>query len=120
MSFEKYSKKRTMSEQKAAATINKSGFILLNGKCIDEYIPKAAYVHLFFDPKERLVGLKPHGEKDRDSYSLTRIRNGTTRVIHAVVFFRHYGIVIEKTRRFEPRWDDKSGFLVLDLKTPRT
>lgn len=121
MGFEKYSKIRTIHDQKAAVTLHKTGRLMLNGKCLAEHMPKAAFVHLFYDPKERLVGLKPLGEKDkdRDAYALISTRKSSSRFIHAVGFFKHYGLTFEKTQRFEPRWDEKTGLLVIELRAPQ-
>ena len=62
--------------------------------------------------------MKPLGEKekDADAYSLIRMRRSKTRFIQAIGFFRHHGILPEKTRRFDPRWDEKAGLVVIDLK----
>jgi hypothetical protein len=112
---------RTRPDRKSEISLQKTGRIAVNGGCLAEFLPGADHVHLFFDPKEKLIGLKPLGEKekDADAYSLIRMRRSKTRFIQAVGFFRHHEILPEKTRRFDPRWDEKAGLVVIDLKKPK-
>ncbi|MCX6566238.1 MAG: hypothetical protein NTW38_07415 [Candidatus Aminicenantes bacterium] len=121
MSFEKFHKMRTRPDRKPEISLQKTGRLGLNGGCLAEFIPDADFVHLYFDPKEKLIGLKPLGEKDKDAdaYSLIKMRRSRGRFVQAIGFFKHHGIDLGKTRRFDPRWDDKAGLLVFDLKKPK-
>lgn len=121
MGFELYHKTRQRQARKPQISLQKTGRIGINGSCLAEFFPGAQGVHLLYDPKEKLVGLKPLSEKEKDSdaYSLIRMRRSKTRFIQATGFCRYYGILPDKTHRFDPRRDTKSGLVVIDLAKPK-
>jgi len=121
VSFEKFHKMRTRPDRKSEISLQKTGRIAVNGGCLAEFLPGADHVHLFFDPKEKLIGLKPLGEKekDADAYSLIRMRRSKSCFVQATGLCKHHGILPDKTSRFEPRRDDKAGLVVFDLNKPK-
>ncbi len=120
MSFEKFEKMSVRTGRKPAVSVMRGGRLALNGGCLAAFMPGATHVHLYFDAKEKRIGLKPLSakEKDADAFSLIGTRRSRARFVQAVGFLRHHGAIPEKTLRFEPYRDEKSGLVVVDLRKP--
>ena len=91
---------------KSVITLNRRAVNLLNG---------AAAVTLLFDEKNSIIGIVPSNRRNPEAFPL-RLKNGSTWVIHAAPFCRHFHISPDRTERFDDPAVDDEGILRLDLK----
>ena len=120
MAFEKFRKKPTARSKGPLISIRKEAYIAVNGKAVQAYFGQRRHVHLLFDEEKRRVGIKPLRDEEIDPYAV-RCRNvieGKGVMIYAATFLRHYGIAVEGSRIYAPRWDGQAGMLVIDLDRP--
>src|SRR5438067_13919716 len=95
----------SISHKKVIA-LNRQGHNLLGG---------AESVLLLFDEKNSIIGIVPSNRRNPEAFPL-RLKNGSTWVIHAAPFCRHFHISPDRTERFDDPAVDDEGILRLDLK----
>ncbi|HEV8593089.1 MAG TPA: hypothetical protein VGQ55_13370 [Pyrinomonadaceae bacterium] len=74
-------------------------------------------VVLLFDKRESVIGLVSTNRRNADAFPVIPKNGGQNWVIHTAPFCRHFGIVIDRTERFDQPEIDNEGILRLDLKT---
>ncbi len=80
-------------------SLQKKGVISLNPAAYEAIgSPKA--VELLYAPKARVIGIRAADPDLTHSYPARVPKGGQTRLIAAVAFFNHYGIAVEKIRRY--------------------
>lgn len=99
----------------ARATIRqKTGQIGFNGGAVNRYsIVDYEYVVLYFDPKQRVVGLGLENEKSDGAISIKHSKGNT--YVRAKNFLDKYCIDYEASHRHELKKDDTSGMLYFCL-----
>jgi len=99
-----------------AITINDKNVITFN-KYAREKLGHPEGVLLLFEKKESIIGVVPVSMKDKDAFPMKPKGGGQNYVVHAAPFCRHFGIVIERTEKFDHVDLDNEGILRLDLKS---
>ena len=98
-----------------AITINAKNILTFN-KYARKILGDPEAVFLLFEKSESMIGLVPASLKDKDAFPMKPKGGGLNFTVHAAPFCRNFGIVIDKTERFDhPEMDDQ-GILRLDLK----
>jgi hypothetical protein len=98
-----------------AITINAKNILTFN-KFARKMLGEPEAVLLLFEKKESMIGLVAASLKDQDAFPMKPKGGGLNYIVHAAPFCRHFGIVIEKTERFDGPEIDDQGILRLDLK----
>jgi len=115
MTLEKF--ERQEIPDRPAVTIRKNGSLCINRSAIDEFnIGAMRFATLYFDEKERLIGIKPEPD-NTDPYvsTISKERNRTS-VISCQGFLKQSGIPYrERSRVFKATWDDKSQMILIKL-----
>lgn len=115
--WEKFRGGPTRAENTAfSVTINKKNVITFN-KYAREKLGRPDGVLLLFEKKELMIGVVPVSMNDKDAFPLKPKGGGSNFVVHAAPFCRHFGIVIERTEKFDHADLDNVGILRLDLKS---
>jgi hypothetical protein len=104
--------------------ISTNGNISLNQAAAALFDGSPDWVQLFFNPKKKVVALKPVEGNAPSAYKLRRYSNSTSRTVGAKPFFDFYGVDVSERRSVEAyRLDDSVAFGVdgknLSAKRPR-
>lgn len=99
-----------------AITINAKNILTFN-KYARKMLGEPEAVVLLFEKSESMIGLVPTSLKDKDAFPMKPKGGGLNYTVHAAPFCRHFGIVIDKTERFDRPDFDNEGILRLDLKS---
>jgi hypothetical protein len=101
-----------------AVTINNKHILTLN-KYARKRLGEPEAVRLLFEKRESMIGLVPASPTDSMAFPLKPKGGGLNYVVHAAPFCRHFGIVIERTERFDEPLLDDQGILRLNLRKTR-
>lgn len=95
-------------------TMNPKGDISLTRLALD-LLDTPEAVHLFFDKKNKLIGLKPTRLAMKNAYPVGKRGKRGGAVIRAFRLCQKFGINLDETVRFTDPHIDKDGILTLDL-----
>lgn len=122
--FEKFTSKsasRRASKYHPMVSFRPGGRILINAMA-GEFLGEHEFVELFFDYKNKAVGLKPtepsltaftcHGKKSQSKHRQGRT---TTRTIYAPDFIRKYGLECLEGFVFPAEWDDSAQMVTANV-----
>ena len=101
--------------QALAITINRSNVLTFN-KFAVKTLGSPEAVLLMFDKKESVIGVVASTMRDKDAFPLKPKGGGLNFTVHLAPFCRAFGIMIDKTERFDDPEIDNEGILRLDLK----
>lgn len=102
------------SNERINVTINKKNVLTFN-RFIVKLLGNPEAVILMFEKKESIIGLVPSNLRDKYAFPL-KPKGAGNWTIHAAPFCRHFGIVIDKTEKFDDADLDSEGVLRLDLR----
>ncbi len=72
-------------------------------------------VHLLYDPDSRIIGIRPHGSHQTDTFQVHALRCADgSHSIAAAPFLRHYRLTVDCDRTWPAVMDD--GVLCADLR----
>jgi len=121
MEFEKFSKDLRKLSRGFFVSVSKQLNLTLSNEFYEK-LDNAEFVELFYARTKKSIGLKVLGEKTDDSYHIRvqtfKGERSPMHIISAGAFFRHYGIIPTKTRRFAPSWDENEKLWVIKLDEP--
>jgi len=114
MTLEKFESQR--SADYATVAIRKNGTISLNAVAVEQFNLKGvSYVGLYFDPEERLIGIKATDQKDSVAFRVVRER-GRTFTISCQSFLRSIQIPYkEGSKIYRAGWDEKRGMILVKI-----
>ena len=112
--FEKFSRANRLSAH-PMATIQKRGTLTINRGAY-EALGQAPTVELYFDPGEKVLGLRPADPESPDAYPVRKQRNCRGYVVSLSAFCRFYGLDRSASRRYEVAL--VAGTLVIDPRKP--
>jgi len=111
--FEVFDKRAVPISGEPMVTIQRKGPISLN-KAAFHAMGKPSFVELLYDPKERIVGLRPLKEQLPHAYPVRAQGRSNTYLVAGHAFMRYYSIPNEvSTRYIAQMFDDVLG---VDLK----
>jgi hypothetical protein len=114
MPFTEFQRKRTHSSD-PAVSISSYGNFILNSATIANFFVGKKFAKLYWDAKERKIGIKPMEKKDLYSYTINLSPKGGVGSFSGTAFFKTYGIPYDKTRSIPAAWNEKEGLLELKL-----
>ncbi|MBK9163990.1 MAG: hypothetical protein IPM21_08765 [Acidobacteria bacterium] len=100
---------------KLYATLNRDGDIMIS-RFTHEALGSPECVLLLFDSDERVIGLKPARETQKDAFPVRPRGSYGGRRIRAYRFCQRHAIKIDGTVRFPRLEIDAEGILILDTK----
>ena len=112
--FEKFSRASRLSAH-PMATIQKTGTLTLN-RGPYEALGQTPTVELYFDPGEKVLGLRPAPPESPDAYPVRKQRNRRGYNVLLSAFCRFYGLDRSASRRYEGAL--VAGILVIDTRKP--
>jgi len=114
MSLEKFVRQQPVDYPTVA--IRKNGTISLNSVAVEQFNLKGArFVGLYFDGKERLIGIKPSDEKDSTAFRVVR-EKGRTFTVSCQSFLRSIKIPYrEGSKIYRAGWDEKRGMILVKV-----
>lgn len=117
--FETFTKRMSSTGKKPFVTIQKRGLLSIN-KAAYTAMGEPAAVELLFNPKERVIAVRPVAEEVNHAYPVRPLGGGgasdaSSYLIGATAFTQYYEIPTEVSIRREVEIRDK--VLFLDLKT---
>ena len=102
-------------QQTAHITISKTGMIKLNAYA-HRLLNKAEAVQLFFNKREQKIGVKEASPRLFEAFPVKgRPALGSTRLVYASSFVKHYGIKITATHKFNRPDQAQDGMIILNL-----
>jgi hypothetical protein len=101
---------------KPYVTMNKDGYIVMSRKTF-QTLKEPLAVHLFYDPANSRIGIKPADPASRDAFAVAKQGRHGGRLIRAFQFMQDFGIDLPQTIKFRDVRIDKDGVLILDLRT---
>ena len=102
-------------QQSAHITISKAGVIKLNAFA-HKLLNNAEAVQLFFNKREQKIGIKESSPRFFEAFPVKgRPALGTTRLVYASSFMKHYGIKVTATHKFNRLDQAHDGMLILNL-----
>ncbi len=115
MPFEKFSPTPNQSHG-PRVTIRPSGLISFDAHAVERFeLDRRTHALLFFDKAKKLIGVKPVAQSE-DEAAFRLIRRRRTRGIKAPQFFEHFGLSLEAPARFDARFDEGEGMIVIDVR----
>lgn len=109
--FEKIPSGRTARNMRVS--LNERGAFALNRKVLDK-LGGPAFVELYFDKVNGLIGMKPVSNETKFAYPVRRQGKANSWLVRALAFLTHYNIKVKGTYLFaEPTIED--GMLVVDI-----
>jgi len=116
MAFEKHQKHSGRGgRDRAEVSLRQSGSVGINAAAYEAYFDDHEHAVLFYDPADDRVGIKPSGDDDPDAYALQFAANSKGASINAGGFLTQYGLVPERTTRFDAHWHDDKQLVYVDL-----
>ncbi len=94
------------------ATLQMKGTLGLNRAAMDALGDPEA-VELLYDPKARVIGLKPMAPSERRAYPIRRQKSSNSFIVSLTKLCTHYGIDTGTARRYAPTLLD--GVLIIEL-----
>lgn len=115
--FELFEKRRTPPAREAFVTLLKSGVISMNSFAY-ELVNSPTYFEFLYDPKDRIVALRPLDRETQFSYPVRDLKSarGGTYSVSAKAFMLYYGLDMSSSIRRTAFLED--GLLCVDLKEP--
>lgn len=100
---------------KPKVSIRRSGQIGFNQGAVKKFsMEKYRYAVLFFDRINKRIGIKLTNEEEEGICRL-RVR-GWGGTVSAKAFLDYYGIDYSRLKKFDARWDESEGMIVVDIK----
>jgi hypothetical protein len=116
--FEVFKRNRSPAIKPPAVTVLHRGQLSMNEAAFTELgSPKA--VELLYSPAEQLVGIRAADPAEPHAYvprTAAKNKGHGPYIVSGAAFFSHYGIIMDKTVRFDVTVND--GILIIDLKQP--
>jgi len=95
------------------------GQIGFNQGAVDEFgINKFQYAVLYYDDETNRIGIEFTTDGDAKGACKLAFRKNSGVSISAVAFLKIFKIDYSKTRKFDLRHDDESGYYIVDLNNP--
>lgn len=116
MGFELFDKRSAPMRGAPSVTVQRKGIVSINAAA-HQLIGGARVVDLLFDPKRRVMALRP-ANKSPHSYELRKPSNSGQTLLSATAFMQAYDIDTTVSRRFEPFEED--GMLCINFDGPST
>jgi len=118
MVFERYIPPRAVHAS-PKATIRPSGLISFDADAVKSFdLKDASHLVLFFDPKRKLIGVKNVADsKTEGATPVTRRRRSLS--VKCPEFFNTYGLIIDESKRYEVKQDDRAGLMTIDVSDIR-
>lgn len=110
MAYELFTRKRTHGGP-PAVSITKGGTFVVNSAAIGKYLHKQQYIHVYWDPQESKVGLKPLQKRENNSYRIHYSPKGNVGSFSATAFLKHVGYDNKETRSFPATWNESAAVL---------
>lgn len=114
MRFEKFTQKGIRKRQ-PLVTIFSAGYIKLNSACMEKYFKGIKYMQLFYDYKDKIIGIRKATPKGQGIFKLTLGGNKKSGTVAGKSFLKYYNIDFGRARSFEPIWNEKNKMLLVFL-----
>jgi hypothetical protein len=99
--FEFFEGTATVNSTTPRVTVRKAGQLVLTEAAVAMLGEGVEAVQIGYNPKGRVVGLRPAPEGGRGVLKLRAQPNGRSRLVDAKRFFAHRGLAIDKARGLE-------------------
>lgn len=104
------------SNDRINVTLNKKNVLTIN-RFTAKLLGNPEAVILMFDKKESVIGVVPSNLRDKYAFALKpKGRVNCNWVVNTAPFCRHFGIIIDRTEKFDDAELDDEGILRLDLR----
>ena len=114
MGFEKFEKGSFRGTGQPQVTLRKSGTIGISKMAVEEYLPDSNGAVLYYDDEANRIGIEPVSvDNDPDAYQISFNEGSAT--INGSSFMKRFDLVPEETTAYEPKWDDDTEMIVVEL-----
>jgi alkanesulfonate monooxygenase SsuD/methylene tetrahydromethanopterin reductase-like flavin-dependent oxidoreductase (luciferase family) len=122
MVFEKFTKKGSSggrSGQKPYISLRRSGTVGVNNAATEKYLDGYDWGVMAYDKVNRLVGIELHEQEVEGAYKIRKSdREGHGSNINCRAFTREYGLIPDRTTRYDVQQDNEGEMLILELDEP--
>lgn len=115
MGFEKFIKQRRPAKDKTMITLLKNGQLGVNRACFEKYFNGFKYAVLFFDAKERKIGIQPTNNETNEAFNIRLIKGGTLANIAIKSFLSHFEIAHEQSIAYPATWNDEDKLVEITI-----
>ena len=110
MGFQPFEDKR-VKRTEPAVSITRFGNFTLNAACVRELFRGYKYIKVYWDAKQRKVGLKPLKRPDEFSYSVNVNSKGSIGTFSGTAFIKAMGIDYSETRAYLVSWNEEEKLI---------
>ena len=114
MAFEKFERKGGRHSD-PIVSVSAAGQITLNRATIDKYFNKIKFVHLYFNKRKSVIGVKAADKETDNAFKLTSNEIQSNSSISGISFLKHYSIDYKSTKQYVPAWSDKEEMLIIKV-----
>jgi len=99
-------------------TIRKHGEISINRVAVKQFpIKDCSYATLYYDEKEKLIGIKPTSDEKEDSAFKIFRERGSTPSFSCQSFLNAIGLAYKESSKSYPViWDEKRGMIIVKVE----
>lgn len=96
--------------------VRKNGTISLNAVAVEQFnLKEVRHVGLYFDPGDRLIGIRPTDQKDSAAFRVVR-EKGRTFTVSCQSFLRSIQIPYkEGSKIYRAGWDEKGKMILVKI-----
>jgi len=98
-----------------AISVTKVGSIGLNATVVRDYVGKARFATLMFDPDKSLIGIKLTDKADEGSYPIKKAPKDNYALISGVSFLKAYGIFPKESANYSATFDEKNRIIIANV-----
>lgn len=110
--FESFDRRQIPAEAHPMATLQRKGLLSLNRSAIVA-LGEPEALELLYDPKARVVGLKPIAISENRAYPIRKQQGARSYMVSLTRLCSHYGIDTSTALRYAPTMMD--GVMVIEL-----
>ena len=118
MSFQAYKPESVTKSQNVIISIGSSGKFGISMLCYQNFIHPSKQVELYYDAKNRLIGVKPVQNPSDHAIKIVKSIKSRSIGFSSTKFLKDFAINIEQLTRFEPVWHSETKMLIIDLSKP--
>jgi len=115
-SFEKFTQRKFKAYADPKITITKDRGMNFNAMAMKDYIKTYNFAVLYYDKKNKLIGIKLTNTDSPEAYKIRKQRKGNLGGISMVSFMKYYNIKHDKTLNYTIQWEAQDEMIIIDLR----
>lgn len=119
-SWQRLNNQPVRQANKPLISIRSKGEIGFNKPATGIFLNSVSYAEIYYDPRLRVLGIRPHPGPEAGDDGLFRVRYPSSGAggISARAHLREWGLLTRRAVHFRPYWSDEHTMVVIDLDDP--